>query len=497
MNTKQLLVLSLIAFGMANNVVAMEESPEDRQMRERKAAMQKRFETRRALEKQQELEKLAAQAATHEPAPLTPAPAIQPIVFGPNDNNAPAPVADHIADHVADHVADHGPSDEELARDFADKERMKNRDLERFRAPLRNLLAMNDEQRNNAITQAILAGNAGKERLSENRRVTVESIEYLRDTYKNDPEFAPIISALEGETILIALQEQLLENSQDANLWEQAHGLYEDLIMNSADNLITESMRAMQTAFQNAGQRILTGEARVEEVPAEEPFDQDAFFAQRLLEEENLEANRDNDAVVAQMLADEQAQQDAANDAFLAREQQEELQAQDRAAQIAQGEAAARRLQEEFNRGNQGAPQRPPVVAPERTQLPSSPAATSGLRPAPAPGPNDPDNDPDNTPGPRGPNTPRDPQPANAQPAAQPTAKKFDLMEFMNSPQFMQGLVAVAGVSLVSFIVYKVYDWFTKKKEAAQLKKQEALRKKDFPARSKRRQVKTNPFAQQ
>lgn len=489
MNTKQLLVLSLIAFGMANNVVAMEESPEDRQMRERKAAMQKRFETRRALEKQQELEKLAAQAATHEPAPLTPAPAIQPIVFGPNDNNAPAPVADHIADHVADHVADHGPSDEELARDFADKERMKNRDLERFRAPLRNLLAMNDEQRNNAITQAILAGNAGKERLSENRRVTVESIEYLRDTYKNDPEFAPIISALEGETILIALQEQLLENSQDANLWEQAHGLYEDLIMNSADNLITESMRAMQTAFQNAGQRILTGEARVEEVPAEEPFDQDAFLAQRLVEEENAEANRGNDDLIAQMLANEQAQQDAAHDAFLAREQQEELQAQDRAAQIAQGEAAARRLQEEFNRGNHGAP------APHAAPAPA-PFERPRIVPAPAPAPNDPDNDPDNTPGPRGPNTPRNPQPANGQPAAEPTAKKFNLMEFMNSPQFMQGLVAVAGVSLVSFIVYKVYDWFTKKKEAAQLKKQETLRTNHQQTRAPRKQVKQVRFAQ-
>lgn len=479
MNTKQLLALSLISFAIASNIVAMEpkkeETAKQRAAREAKEAAQRRIEEQRKEKAEREGIAPSPSPAQNQPVDLKeimkrkfeeqqalerqqlllkPA---APEVSQPNDNNAmpameeevifaPVMEPEDIIVPAKDKEEDTGPSDEELARDLARADELRQQTLEETNA---SILRFNEiilrKQNEGFLAREIadtLISKASEARLRDLLERYATAREFIGTRYAGDAEFTPIIDSLNARSAQLELELQLLDKPHDKQLWDQLNALFEQLIIDNIENAqFAQTLTSQHAAYQEARQMILAGHqpSGIAIIDSFEEIDR------------------------------------TANDQLLAQQVNEQLLGQARAEQIAQGEAAARRLQaqeraEQDRAGLEAARRLEQALNPHRRQ------PQPQIAPAPV------QNQPNNNPVPGNPNV-------------VPNEPKFDLMTFMQKPEFMQGVIAAAGLTAVSFVIYKIYNWFTQKAKTPSHKKQEALRKKQPTARSKRPQARTTRYA--
>lgn len=121
-------------------------------------------------------------------------------------------------------------------------------------------IGQTNEDRYQAILEIILGGAASKERIKDWRKATIEFLEHIHENYQDDVVFAPIINALDGQLRLLDLDEQLIDNPLDTELWDQAEALYNELITSNAHHRrVACAFTTLKKAAQDARPKILAG----------------------------------------------------------------------------------------------------------------------------------------------------------------------------------------------------------------------------------------------
>ncbi len=388
-----------------------------------KEVMRKRLQEQREQEKQ-----IQAPAAPElprvEPDQMEPVPVKEIIPV-----EAPLSIASPRVEVLDEEETAPQPEPELSAEEIAAEQRaqasMRARDLNDLQRNIERIVTANEADRLALFMQLILGGDASRNAIN----TSLNYANYIIEKYANDPEFAPFIAYLNGMMLIDETIMHLIDAPHDIDQWNQLLELYTTLRQSTHVDSIGNCLDAQQASYAACRDRIFN------ELQTKEHFDPlalidnvmaEAEAAQRRAQEEQLEQENATNEAIARLLAEQDLQEATANDANLAAELANQVNQGHRHAQEQAGLEEARRLQQEENARNRNQPM-PPFVAPA---------------------PNDPE-----------PNIP-----ANQ-------TSRFDLNSLFKNFYFLHGLVAATGASIVGYIAYKAYGWFTTKLEKAKAKR--------------------------
>jgi hypothetical protein len=135
---------------------------------------------------------------------------------------------------------------------------VRTRDLHFLQEYTQMPIGQSVDDRYQAMVHIIVGGNASKEKITCWRKAHSDFLEHIQTHYSDDVAFAPLIKVLDGQLRLLALDEQLIDNPLDTQIWDQAEALCDELVaQNSACKSAKSGFITLKKAVHAARPRIL------------------------------------------------------------------------------------------------------------------------------------------------------------------------------------------------------------------------------------------------